>query len=67
MIGYRKSDLPVEIKRLFFQAEYILVLLYICTPRTLTKRLEKKLDLNYTGMIRAILNKSYKQNHLNST
>ena len=31
------------------------------TTRTLTKRLEKKLDGNYTRMLRAILNKSWQQ------
>ena len=38
------------------------ILLYGCTNRTLTKRLEKKLDGNYTRMLRAILNKSRWQN-----
>ena len=37
------------------------VLLYGCTTWTLTKRLEKKLDGNYTRMLRAILNKSWQQ------
>ena len=32
-----------------------------CTTWTLTKRLEKNLDGNYTRMMRAILNKSWKQ------
>ena len=32
-----------------------------CTTWTLTKRLEKKLDGNYTKMLRAILNKSWRQ------
>ena len=35
--------------------------LYGCTTWTLTKRLEKKLDGNYTRMLRAILNKSRRQ------
>ena len=39
----------------------IYVLLYGCTTWTLTKRLEKKLDGNYTRMLRAILNKSWQQ------
>ena len=30
-----------------------------CTTWTLTKRMEKKLDVNYTRMLRAILNKSW--------
>ena len=33
----------------------------LCTIWTLTKRLEKKLDGNYTRMLRAILNKSWRQ------
>ena len=37
------------------------MLLYGCTTWTLTKRLEKKLDGNYTRMLRAILNKSRRQ------
>ena len=36
-------------------------LLYGCTTWTLTKRLEKKLDGNYTRMLRAISNKSWRQ------
>ena len=39
----------------------ISILLYGCTTWTLTKRLEKKLDGNYTRMLRAILNKSWRQ------
>ena len=37
------------------------ILLYRCTAETLTKRMEKKLDGNYTRMPRAILNKSWRQ------
>ena len=48
-------------KRSFFQAEVVLILLYGCTTWALTKRLEKKLDSNYTRMLRAILNKSWRQ------
>ena len=48
-------------KRSFFQAAVVSVLLYGCTTWTLTKRLEKKLDGNYTRMLRAILNKSWQQ------
>ena len=36
-------------------------LLYGCTTWMLTKRLEKKLDGNYTRMLQAILNKSWRQ------
>ena len=45
----------------FFQAAVVSILLYGCTTWTLTKRLEKKLDVNYTRMLRAILNKSWRQ------
>ena len=48
-------------KRSFFQAAVVLILLYGCTTWTLTKRLEKKLDGNYTRMLRAILNKPWRQ------
>ena len=48
-------------KRSFFQAAVTSILLYVCTTWTLTKRLEKKLDGNYTRMLRAILNKSWRQ------
>ena len=39
----------------------VLILLYGCTTWTLTKWLEKKLDGNYTRMLWAILNKSWRQ------
>ena len=48
-------------KRSLFQAAVISILLYGCTTWTLTQRLEKKLDGNYTRMLRAILNKSGRQ------
>ena len=48
-------------KRSFFQAAVVSILLYGCTTWTLTKRLEKKLDRNYTRKLRAILNKSRRQ------
>ena len=56
-----KSDLTDKMKRSFFQAVVTSILLYGCTTWTLTKRLEKKLDGNYTRMLRAILNKSWQQ------
>ena len=37
------------------------ILFYGCTTWTLTKRMEKKLDGNYIRMLRAILNKSWRQ------
>ena len=56
-----KSDLTDKMKRSFFQAAVVSILLYGCTTWTLTKWLEKKLDGNYTRMLRAILNKSWRQ------
>ena len=56
-----KSDLTDKMKRSFLQAAVASILLYVCTTWTLTKRLEKKLDGNYTRMLRAILNKSWRQ------
>ena len=56
-----KSDLTDKMKRSFFQAAVMSILLYGCTTWTLTKRMEKKLDGNYTRMLRAILNKSWWQ------
>ena len=48
-------------KRSSFQAVIVSILLYGCTTLTLTKRLEKKLDGNYTRMLRAILKRSRRQ------
>ena len=45
-------------KRSFFQAAVVLIMLYGCTTWTLKKRLQKKLDGNYSGMLRVILNNS---------
>ena len=56
-----KSDLTDKMKRSFFRAAVASILLYGCTTWTLTKRLEKKLDGNYTRMLRAILNESWRQ------
>ena len=56
-----KSDLTNKMKRSFFQAALMSILLYGCTTWTLTKWLEKKLDGNYTRMLLAILNKSWRQ------
>ena len=47
-------------KRCFFQAAVVSILLYGCTTWTITKRLEK-LDDSYTRMLRAILNKSWRK------
>ena len=56
-----KSDLTDKIKRSFFQTAVVSILLYGCTTWTLTKRLEKKIDSNYTRMLRAILNRSWRK------
>ena len=57
-----KSDLTDKIKHsLYFQAAVVSILLNGCTTWMLTKRMEKKLDGNYTRMLRAILNKPWRQ------
>ena len=55
------SHLTDKMKRSFFKAAVVSILLYGCTTSTLTKRLKKKLDGNYTRMLRAISNKSWRQ------
>ena len=45
----------------FFLAAVVSILLYGCTTWTLTKRLDKKLDSNYTRILRAILDKCWRQ------
>ena len=56
-----KSDMTDKIKCSFFQAAVVSILLYECTTWMLTKQMEKKLDDNYTRMLQAILNKSWRQ------
>ena len=56
-----KSDLTDKRTCSFFQAAIVSILLYGCTAWTLTERLKKKLDVNYTRMLRAILNRSWRQ------
>ena len=56
-----KSDLTDKMKRSFFQAAVVSILLYGCTTWTLTRRMEKKLDGNNIRMLQAILNKSWRQ------
>ena len=55
------SDLTDKMKHSFFQAAVMSILLYGCTTWMLTEWLEKKLDGNYTRMLRAMLNKSWRQ------
>ena len=47
-----KSDLTDKIKHSFFQAAFVSILLYGCTTWNLSIRLEKKIDSNYTRMLR---------------
>ena len=52
-----KLDLTDKLKRSFFHAAVVSILLYWCTTWPLTKRMEKRLDSHYTRMMRTILNK----------
>ena len=56
-----KSNLTNKMKRILFQAAVVSILLYGCTTWTLTKCMEKKPDGNYTIMLWAILNNSWRQ------
>ena len=56
-----KSYLTDKMKRSFFSAAFVLILLYGWTTWTLTKGMEKKHDGNYTRRLRAILNISWRQ------
>ena len=47
-----------KMKRSFFQAAIVSILLYGCTTLTLNKRLEEMLHSNYTKMLQNILNRS---------
>ena len=57
----KQMMLTDKMKRSFFQAAIVSIPLHGCTTWTLTKRMEKKLDGNYTRMLWAILNKSWTQ------
>ena len=46
-----KSELTDKMKQTFFQAVVVSTLLYGGTTWMLTKRMEKKLDSNYTRML----------------
>ena len=56
-----KTDLTDKMKHSFFQAAVVSILPHGSTMWTLTKRMEKKLDGNYTRILQAILNKSLRQ------
>ena len=51
----RKSDLTDKIKCCFFKASVVSILEYGCSVWTLTKRMDKKFDENYTRMLQVIL------------
>ena len=68
MVSYREPIGQLEVRpdrsnktQFFFQAGVVLILLYRCTTWTLSKRIEKKLEGNYTIMVLAILGKSWRQ------
>ena len=58
---YERSRIYIYI---YIYISVVSLLLYECTTWTLTKRREKKLDRNYTKMLRAIMNKSEKQHFM---
>ena len=60
-----KSKLSERLKRNFFRATVESVLTYGATTWTLTKTLENRLNGSYTRMLRAALNKSWKEHLTN--
>ena len=56
-----RSDMTDGMKRSFFRAAVVSVLLYGCTTWTLAKRMRRKLGGSCTRMLRAVLNKSWGQ------
>ena len=60
-----KSNLSDQLKRSFFRATVESVLIYGSTTWTLTSKLEKKLNGAYTRMLRAALNRSWKDHLTN--
>ena len=60
-VGVGHGNLTDKMKRSFFLAAVMSILLYGCTTWTLTKHMEKKLHGNYIRKLRAILNKPWKQ------
>ena len=56
-----KSDLTDKMKRSFFQAGVVSILLYGCTTWTLTKRLKKKARRQLHKTVATILNMSWRQ------
>ena len=60
-----KSNLPDKLKRNFFRATVESVLTYGSITWTLTSKLEKKIDGAYTRMLRAALNRSWRDHPTN--
>ena len=60
-----KSNLPDNLKRNFFRAAVESVLAYGSISWTLTSQLENKIDGSYTRMLRAALNRSWKDHPTN--
>ena len=60
-----KSKLSERLKRNFFRATVEYVLTYGATTWTLTKTLENRLNGSYTRILRAALNKSWKEHLTN--
>ena len=59
--GHMESGLTDKIKQFFPSRCCVDTAIYMSTTWTLTKRMEKKLDGNYTRILRAILNKSWRK------
>ena len=59
--AWKAIDRLSIISQFFFQVAVMSILLYGYTIWTLNKRMEKNLDGNYTRMMWAVLNKSWKQ------
>ena len=53
--------MPDKLKRLFFRTAVESVLVYGAISWTLTAKLERKIDGAYTRMLRAALNKSWRE------
>ena len=60
-----KSKMPDKLKRNFFRAAVESVLVYGAISWTLTAKLEGKIDGAYTRMLRAALNKSWREHLTN--
>ena len=57
----RHGQLSIGYRSYGNQRLVVSILLYGCITWKLTKEMEKKIDGNYTRMLRAIMNKSWRQ------